>query len=556
MENQAHRGYFADQMQAAKAAVAQGKKARGQVLLARPRLLLAGLAADSGTTAVHLALLAGLKRAGETTQPFHAAASEQEAVLQAYVSGRRPYVLDDWLMDRDSLRFLLIKHGEDCRLSTLEGAGGFFDGLYAHEAARLGEKGKNLPLGSAASLARSLDCPVVLVLRPRGSKQSVWAELRGYLDWYASADARRKEGGGIRGLIFNEVSEQAYLELRAYVEEQSGLRVLGYLPPLPPFSLKLSRSAIGDPQSRVWEQLRGAIDVLAEAGKDSLDFAGLLELADGAPALPHECPGGLLRVQRESQALGPVNIALALDRCFFSYPQDNLELLAESGAKLRPFSPLEDEILPKDTDALYIGGLYCPERLALLSHRGRMGRLLRHYVEQGLPVWAEGQGAVYLSGAYQDAEGLRWAMAGVLPYDAVSPYTPKDSPYAARALTLVTEMEGLGGGEAQTPDLNNPRGISTWQVPYCKIESRVEGLLLQSGQRLRALGDGAFTRFRQCADFKMATTREREFTTGINRASIHALDARIFLYGNPELTLRFMRAARRYREQREQRELR
>ncbi len=552
-----YKGFFMEQMAEAKAAV----RSEQSLLYADcPRLMFSGVAADSGTTAVHLAFLAACKRAGVRVQPFHAAASEQEAVLQAFVSGRLPRLLDDWLLDQETLAFLLAKHSEDTQLSTMEGAGGFFDGLYSDEASRLGEVGGVVPTGSAASLALRMNYPVVLILRPRGSKQSVLAELLGYLKWFEEAKAQLgssvgrsrsgQTGAGIYGLIFNEVAASIYPELKTYIEEHTSLRVLGYLPPLPAFSLKLSTRALGDHGAPVWTKLRKSIDILAEAGSASLDMEGLLALAREASLLKQDTPPGLLNLQRSSQALGLIRIAVPLDRCFFSYNQDNLELLAESGAKLIPFSLLKDPFLPA-MDALYVGGLFCSEMLPLLSHQGLLGQRLRYMLESGLPIWAEGQGAAYMSCNYYGLDGTRWPMSGALPYDAVDKEFTTQSLYSAQVQRLQLGAEFEPWEEAflnQDEDLDNPRGISSWQVPYARLTARSKGLLLSGNESLRVLGTGQLTRTRTSTDFQMATASETSFLSGINRENLHVVDARLLLYSEPDMVLRFMRAAARFRD--------
>lgn len=52
-----------------------------------------------------------------------------------------------------------------------------------------------------------------------------------------------------------------------------------------------------------------------------------------------------------------------MDEAFCFYYEDNLRMLEKCGAKLQYFSPLHDTRLPKDCDAMLLGGGY-PELYA------------------------------------------------------------------------------------------------------------------------------------------------------------------------------------------------
>lgn len=68
----------------------------------------------------------------------------------------------------------------------------------------------------------------------------------------------------------------------------------------------------------------------------------------------------LMRPQDQNNT---VNIAVAMDEAFCFYYEDNLRMLEKCGAQLLYFSPLHDTSLPKDCDAMLLGGGY-PELYA------------------------------------------------------------------------------------------------------------------------------------------------------------------------------------------------
>ena len=82
---------------------------------------------------------------------------------------------------------------------------------------------------------------------------------------------------------------------------------------------------------------------------------------------------------REEQI--PVRIAVARDRAFCFYYEDNFRFLRELGCELIPFSPLADDRLPEQIDGLLLGGGY-PELYAeaLSENKG-----MRHSVREADP---------------------------------------------------------------------------------------------------------------------------------------------------------------------------
>jgi cobyrinic acid a,c-diamide synthase len=101
------------------------------------------------------------------------------------------------------------------------------------------------------------------------------------------------------------------------------------------------------------------------------------------------------------------------DAAFQFYYPDNLEALTREGATLIEISPISNTRLPQ-VDALYIGGGF-PETLApSLADNEPFLQSVRQAVEQGLPVYAECGGTVYL-GQTLLMQGRTYPMVGVLP---------------------------------------------------------------------------------------------------------------------------------------------
>ena len=119
---------------------------------------------------------------------------------------------------------------------------------------------------------------------------------------------------------------------------------------------------------------------------------------------------------RESRLLDSlqVTIAIARDKAFNFYYQDNLDILKSLGARLVEFSPLKDKSLPPGIDGLYIGGGYPELFAAQLSANIRMRKAILQYAGEGLPIYAECAGLMYLVNKIVDFRVRPFQCAGFL----------------------------------------------------------------------------------------------------------------------------------------------
>ena len=114
-------------------------------------------------------------------------------------------------------------------------------------------------------------------------------------------------------------------------------------------------------------------------------------------------------------------LAVALDESFNFYYADNLDALKKSGAKLDFFSPVNDLALPQDIDGIILGGGF-PEVLAdRLEKNQSMIKSIKKAVNEGMPIYGERGGLMYLTQSIRGYNGEKKArkMVGLIDGDTL-----------------------------------------------------------------------------------------------------------------------------------------
>ena len=107
-------------------------------------------------------------------------------------------------------------------------------------------------------------------------------------------------------------------------------------------------------------------------------------------------------------------MAIASGPAFSFVYQDNLEALAAAGAELLPFDPRLDPGLPDGSTALYVGGGFPEVFVAGLSENRPLQRDLRAKASDGLVMWAECGGLLWLA---RSLDGH--PLAGIVPAEGI-----------------------------------------------------------------------------------------------------------------------------------------
>ena len=332
-----------------------------------PGILIAGTGSGCGKTTTAMAVMGALKKKGYIVQPFKVGPDYIDPIYHKAMTGRNGIQLDSFLLSSETVRGVFEKHSETADISVVEGVMGLYDGL------------GYTTIGSTAEIAKLLGIPVVLVVNAKGMSASVAALIHGFQNFDRDIP--------LKGVIFSRVkNKMMYRHLKNVVEENTSVQCYGYLEEKEAFSFS-SRHLGLDLQIE-----KEKLEQLAEQALSTLDLDKLLVLARECTF--QEGNRSCLRVQGQFKNLP---IGVAMDEAFQFYYQDNLELLRHMGAEIVPFSPLRDKKLPEGIKGLYIGGGY-PE---LYGKELEANRSLREEIykkgEEGLPIYAECGGLMYLS---------------------------------------------------------------------------------------------------------------------------------------------------------------
>ncbi len=356
-----------------------------------PRLMIAAPGSGSGKTTLTCGLLQAWKNRGVPVRSFKCCPDYIDPMFHTEVIGIPSRNLDLFFLGKDTVCRLLAKNTPPDGLALLEGVMGYYDGMGDSETA------------GSYDLARQTETPVILVTGCKGQALSVAAEVEGFRSF--------RKDSGIQGVILNQIKPVMYPFYQKMIERETGIKVYGYLPPLPEVALE-SRH-LGLVTAQEVGGLREKLQLLAQQMEESVDIRGLLELA--ASALP-------LRWQQEETnpkiVQKPLRVAVAKDRAFCFYYADALDLLQEMGAELVEFSPISDTALPEGTCGLLLGGGYPELYAAQLSENTEMKEVVYRAIADGMPCVAECGGFLYLHKTLWDDRGNSYPMVGAVDAEA------------------------------------------------------------------------------------------------------------------------------------------
>ncbi len=355
--------------------------------------------------------MAALTRRGYQVAPFKVGPDFIDPGHHSRVTGVTSRNLDGWMLSKSYNLDTFARCAKGADIAVVEGVMGLYDGYDGR-----GET------GSTAQMAKWLALPVLLVVDAKSMARSAAAVIMGF--------ERFDPGLAFAGTVFNNIGSPRHLQyLIDAVAENVKMPCLGGL--ANDQNIAIPERHLGLVTSEDHAADEKAFDLLANLMEDNLDLDGLLKnLPDMKTPGPVEPP---FSVGREKS----VRIAVARDNAFCFYYQDNLDWLQNQGAEIVFFSPIAGDKLPQDVDGIYLGGGYPELFTDKLEKNQALRRGIKEKSDDGMPIYGECGGFMYLCEALYDQNGKRYAMAGCFPFTAAM--FPRLKALGYREITLIRD---------------------------------------------------------------------------------------------------------------------
>lgn len=338
-----------------------------------PLLIIAGTTSGVGKTTISLAIMHALKnKKGLLVQPFKIGPDFIDPSYHKIITGKESRTLDAWFMRKDGIISTVEDATKDVDIGIVEGVMGLFDGM----------SGRN-DFASTAYVAKILNAPIILVVDAAKAARSIAAMVFGYLNF----DKKLR----IIGIILNNVSGPKHEKyLIEACRNPLNVPILGIV--RRDNDLKMDERHLGlIPTDELEPTKRNKVVRLANKVSEEIYYDEILTLINLRKSKLTKPISG----ERKTPKL--VKIAVALDNSFNFYYNENLNVLRNLGAEITCFSPISDTSIPDEISGIVLGGGF-PEVMAdKLNSNQSMLKSIKRTAEQGIPIYGECGGLMYLT---------------------------------------------------------------------------------------------------------------------------------------------------------------
>ncbi|MCK5541668.1 MAG: cobyrinate a,c-diamide synthase [Desulfobacterales bacterium] len=364
-----------------------------------PGLVIAGLRGGSGKTIVSLGLTSAWTTKKYKVSCFKKGPDYIDAGWLSYAAGTPCYNLDTYLCSENQVTNSFNKHFKDSDIAVVEGNRGLFDAIDTD--------GKTC----TAELAKLLGLPVLLVVDCTKATRTVAALVMGCMTFDPELN--------IMGVILNRVAGKRHEgKLRKNIEKFCNIPVLGSIPKLR--GDQFPERHMGLVTFEEHEGSKECIDLFSKVANENIDLDAIYTICNqiSKKTIKKQLTTTQLPTTRDLKIqLGTAQcptIGIIKDSAFQFYYPDNIEALIARGAKIKYISPLNQQNIPSDLDAIYMGGGFPETHAAKLAANINFKSALKKLAEKGLPIYAECGGFIFL-GQSIEIDKKVYPMSGILP---------------------------------------------------------------------------------------------------------------------------------------------
>ena len=445
------------------------------------RVMLAGTESGCGKTTITCALLSALASLGKNPVSFKCGPDYIDPVFHKKAAGVESRNLDIFLMGEKGVKYSLAAHTKNKDIAVLEAVMGIYDGL------------GNSSFASSNHISTLTNTPVILIVNAKGSSLSVCALIKGFLEF---------EKNNIRAVLLNNISESIFDFYKQMIEDKLKTKVIGFMPHIPEAQIESRHlGLIPDDIAGIKEK----INILRDYALKYINMDLLLDIAGQAE--PFDYDGEFCA--KVKRGCG-VKVYIACDEAFSFWYEDNHDLLRAMGVEIKFFSPLHGQSLPNDADGLVLWGGYPELYGSALETNTDMKHSLKSAIENGLPVYAEGGGFMYLQQSLTDLQGRTFQMLGV-----------------------------LSGNVKMTQKLQN--------FGYYEIEAKRDNMLCKTGGKINA----HFFHHSVCDEgdcFRAVKQNGKSFPCVVSKGNIFAGYQHLHFFGNIDFAGNFIDTCFEYRK--------
>jgi cobyrinic acid a,c-diamide synthase len=364
------------------------------------RIMIAGTSSGVGKTTISMGIMAALTKRGLAVAPFKVGPDYIDPTFHYFATKNKSYNLDSYLYDKDTILYVLENGLKGKDIGVVEGVMGLYDGFGA-----LSDE------GSSAHIARLTDTPVILVIDGEGVSTSAAAMVLGYKNFNANVT--------ISGVIINRVSsEEHYKILKTAIEEFTSIPCVGFFPLQN--NINLNSRHLGLIPAAEVDEIQEKLSELAVVTEKYIDIDKLIDIAQIAPKLPAIKKTVFQEfIEENKHKYNHFCLGVAMDKAFSFYYESNFDFMKALNIEIVPFSPLIDERLPSNLDALYIGGGF-PEVFAKELEANQPFKAdLYDKLMGGMRCYAECGGLMYLTNRIIGLDKSECKMVGFINADSI-----------------------------------------------------------------------------------------------------------------------------------------